>query len=200
MARRRSGVRVPPAPQRLQDFEFLEKKQARIGEPAPDFTLKDLEGKTYRLSSYRGKIVVLDWWSAECPASRRYDDYFNARYQMWREKGVEILGIDSNAIYDDNFIRQEIEKRGILFPILRDYEAKVADLYGALTTPHVFVVDREGILRYEGAVDDQTWTHVTPKVIYLDQVIEALLANREPPFQETQPFGCSVKRNWSTAH
>lgn len=177
-------------------LEFLKMKEVKIGAPAPDFELPALDGKTCRLSDYKGKIVVLDWWSAECPASKRYDPWFNEMIDRYGKHGVAFLMIDSNAIYDDDEIKRVAKERRVKFPILRDVGNRVADVYGALTTPHLFVVDRAGILAYEGAIDDQTWNIHVPTKNYLTTVLDALVAGKPAPITASTPFGCTIKRNW----
>jgi peroxiredoxin len=179
-----------------ESHSYLAKKKATVGNPAPDFTLPDTDGNPVSLSAHRGKIVVLDWWSAECPASERYDKWFSRRHFEWQERGAVLLAIDSNSIYDDDEIRRIRSARAIPFPILRDRGAVVADLYGAKTTPHGFVIDRDGALAYEGAIDDQSWSNAVPKVNYLEQVVTALLDGKKSPLTAVEPFGCSVKRGW----
>lgn len=177
-------------------MEFLQRRQLKIGEKVPDFTLPSMDGKTYRLSDPLGHIVVIDWWSAECPASARYDAFFNSLLDSYAEKGVKLLAIDSNAIYDDDEIRRIMKARSIRFPILRDRGSKIADVFGAITTPHVFVLGPDGSLAYEGAIDDQSWSNTKPTQNYLLQVLDALLAGKPSPFTFKEPFGCSVKRSW----
>lgn len=177
-------------------MEFLKMKEVRIGVAAPDFELPGIDGKTYRLSDYRGKIVVLDWWSAECPASERYDPWFNEMMAHYGKHGVTFLMIDSNAIYDEDEMRRVAKERKVKFPILRDRGNRVADIYGALTTPHLFVVDRRGKLAYEGAIDDQTWNIHVPTKNYLTTVLDALVAGKATPITASTPFGCTIKRTW----
>ncbi|NOZ28418.1 MAG: redoxin domain-containing protein [Chloroflexi bacterium] len=167
---------------------------AEIGRIAPDFELPDMEGRTHRLSDYRGQIVILNFWSAECPVSEAFDPYFNERYEEWSQQGVVLLAIDSNCHYDDEEIRRVMADRGVRFPVLRDRGNVVADLYGALTTPHIFLIDREGVLRYRGAVDDRTFRKREPEVNYLEEALAAVMAGRPVPRPETEPFGCTIVR------
>lgn len=168
--------------------------ESLVGAVAPDFELRDMEGQTHRLSDYRGQIVVLNFWSAECPVSEAFDPYFSERADGWRKDGIVLLAIDSNSHYDDDAIRRVAQARGVRFPILRDHGNRVADLYGALTTPHVYVIDREGIVRYQGAVDDRTFRKRVPEVNYLDQVLSELLEGKPLTYTRTEPFGCTIVR------
>ncbi len=168
--------------------------KAAIGQQAPEFALPDMTGQMHRLSDYRGQIVILNFWSAECPVSRDFDPYFNERWSEWQREGIVLLAIDSNSHYDDDEIRRVIAERNLRFPVLRDRGNKVADLYDALTTPHVFLIDREGILRYRGAVDDRSFRKRVPEVNYLEEALAAVLAGRPVPRPETPPYGCTIVR------
>lgn len=171
---------------------------AQLDQPAPLFELRDLEGRLYRLQDYRGRIVVVNFWSAECPISEDYDAYFNEFVDRYAPQGVVLLAVDSNTYEDERILREALSQRTLKFPVLRDPGNKVADLYGAETTPHVFVVDQKGILRYRGHVDDRSWRQKHPTTNYLELVVKALLAGESPPVRERPPFGCTINRAWET--
>lgn len=162
------------------------------GSPTPDFTLPALDGTLYRLSQARPKIVILNFWSAECPWAERADEQIRLGIQAWGE-AVAVWPVASNTNEPLTLLSQVAGARGLLF-VLRDERQQVADLYGAQTTPHVFVIDGSGILRYQGAVDDVTFRKRTPSRFYLKEAIEALLAGRNPDPAETPPYGCSIVR------
>lgn len=165
---------------------------ARLGQPAPDFALVDLAGRTRRLSEGRGKIVVLNFWSAECPWTERSDP---GVLQAVREagEGVWYWPIAANA--DEGRASIEAAARERKLPVvLLDPDQSVADRYGALTTPHVFMVDRAGVLRYAGAPDDASFRQREPTRSYLRAAISALLAGRLPEVQETPGRGCALVR------
>lgn len=164
----------------------------QINQPAPDFELPDLRGRLHRLSDYRGKIVIVNFWSAECPHSERADRSMMACLVQWGAE-VELLPIASNR--NESLQALEEAARSRRLPrVLLDAEHVVADLYEAVATPHVFVVDREGILRYRGAVDDVTLRHRTATRFYLEEAVEALLAGRLPDLPETPAYGCAIVR------
>jgi peroxiredoxin len=168
-----------------------------VGAVAPDFTLTDaLSGETYSLSSLAGRIVVLDFWSGECPWSRQYDDYFIERAPKWAEQGIILLHIDSNADETPADIDEMAEEIGISAPILHDAGNAVADAYGAVTTPQVFVIGADGRLAYRGAVDDRSFRQREATVNYLDAALAALLAGQMPDPAETQPYGCAIMRQY----
>jgi peroxiredoxin len=161
-------------------------------EAAPDFVLRDLNGEPVRLSNLRGKIVILNFWSCECPHSERTDRQILSMLVQWQEDAV-LLSVAANQIETPEAIAQAAWLRR-LPQVLLDPEHRVADLYGALTTPHVFVMDREGILRYQGAVDNVSFRQRRPTRFYLDEAVEALLAGHFPPIGETPAYGCAIVR------
>ena len=160
------------------------------GKPAPGFSLPDLNGNPHRLGDYRGRIVVVNFWSAECPWSERTDKELGAFLEAWGSK-VVVLPVASNASEVPEMLAQAAEARGVPL-VLRDAEQEVAKLYGAQTTPHVFVVDSEGVLRYQGAFDDTTFRQLKPTRNYLREAVDALLSGGEPDPSEAPPYGCTV--------
>jgi peroxiredoxin len=165
-----------------------------IGSPAPDFTLNDPNGTPHTLSAQRGHIVVVNFWSAECPWSRRGDEILATRLPEWERQGVRLWGIASNASEPEYEIRAEMADRGTTYPILLDPGNAVADLYDAQATPHLFLVDAEGIVRYSGALDDATFRKRQGKVRYLDEALAAVQAGRDPDPAETPAYGCAIVR------
>jgi peroxiredoxin len=167
----------------------------RSSEPAPDFCLPDLHGKIHCLSDYLGKIVILNFWSVECPQSARVDADMKA-YLASCDAGVTWLTIASNRNESPGQLRQAALERG-LGTVLVDSNLKVADLYAAQTTPHCFLVDREGILGYQGAFDDASFRQPTPSQYYLIAALEAVLNDRDPIPDQTAPYGCTIVRHLS---
>jgi peroxiredoxin len=162
----------------------------QTGSPAPDFALPNLNGKTHHLKDFRGKITVINFWSVECPWAKRTDEEILPMLEMWGEK-VILLSIASNANETHEQITEEAETRGIS-PILHDADQEVARAYGAITTPHIYVVDRKGILRYQGGFNDSTFRQLEPTVNYLKMAVDALLVGETPDPAETSPYGCTV--------
>jgi len=166
---------------------------AAIAQPAPNFTLSDLQGRTRHLSDQLGQIVVLNFWSAECPWVQRVDGPLTHLRSTW-PPNVKYWPIASNV----NESPEEIAAAAALreMPIvLLDGEQSVADLYGAVTTPHFFVIDHEGMLRYSGAYDDVSFRQRDATRSYLDQAVAALLVERQPDPAETTPYGCALVRH-----
>lgn len=163
-----------------------------LGSPVPDFELPDLDGRLHRLSDHRGRIVIVNFWSCECPHSERADKAIMAMLEQ-RRGDVVALSVASNRNENAEALKKAAEARRLPM-VLRDADCRVADLFGAETTPHVFVVDREGILRYRGAVDDVTFRQRTPTRFFLNEAVEALLEGRLPALTESPPYGCAIVR------
>ncbi len=168
-----------------------------INYSAPDFELPDLEGRPHRLSEYRGKIVIINFWSCECPHSERADKDIMAMFvqrtvQVWRND-VVMLSIASNRSENVEALRNAANARN-LPTVMLDALCFVADLYEVQTTPHVYVIDRDGILRYRGAVDDVTFRQRIPSRFFLREAVESLLEGHLPALTESPAYGCTIVR------
>jgi peroxiredoxin len=161
---------------------------------APDFTLPAVDGGRFSLSDLRGFIVILNFWSANCAWSRRADVLLVYRALTWEARGVRVLGIAANTDEPESQVRFEVQNRHVRYPVLFDFEHRVADLYKAETTPHFFVLDRQGMARYVGALDDATQENRDGQDFYLDRAVTALLSNRQPQPAWTPPYGCELVR------
>jgi peroxiredoxin len=159
---------------------------------APEFTLSDTNGQLHNLRDYRGRIVIVNFWSAECPHSERTDRSTMACLVQWGTD-VVMLSIASNRNEPLEMLAEAAKTRRLPI-VLVDAEQIVANLYDAQMTPHVFVIDRQGILRYRGAVDDVTFRQRVAKRFYLEEVIEALLEGRTPDLAEMPAYGCTIVR------
>jgi peroxiredoxin len=164
----------------------------QLNQPAPDFELPDLEGTTCKLSDFRGKIVIANFWSAECPHSERTDQSLVGLFESWN-KEVVLLPIASNRNESVQMLAEAAKARR-LPRVLIDAEHRVADHYEAVTTPHVFLIDPEGILRYRGAVDDIRFRQREATRFFLRDAVEALLRGRLPEPNETLAYGCAIVR------
>ncbi|HEY3415300.1 MAG TPA: redoxin domain-containing protein [Armatimonadota bacterium] len=165
---------------------------AALNIPAPTFALPDLDGNLISLESYLGKIVLLNFWSVDCGWSERVDRDLAPHLARWGAD-VALLPIESNDNERPEDVRRAARERG-LPTVLLDAGQSVADLYGAQATPHFFLVDRAGILRYRGAFDDVTFRQRTPTQAYLIPAVDALLTNRLPAPADTPTFGCTIVR------
>ncbi len=164
----------------------------QLNQPAPEFELPDLQGVLHRLSDERGKIVIVNFWSAECPHSERTDRYILSLLEQWNGE-VVMLSIAANRNESAQMVAEAAKTRRIP-RVLLDAGHVVADLYGALTTPHIFLVDREGILRYRGAADNITFRQKEAARFFLQEAVEALRHGRLPRLSETPAYGCIIVR------
>ena len=164
----------------------------QINQPVPDFELPDLDGNLHRLSHYRGKIVIVNFWSCECPHSERTDKAIMSMFVQWRDE-VSMLTIASNRNETAEGVKTVSETRR-LPTVLLDADCRVADQFEAQTTPHVFVIDREGILRYRGSEDDVTFRNRIPTRFFLDLAVESLLEGQLPALTESPAYGCAIVR------
>ena len=160
--------------------------------PVPDFELPDLHGSLHRLSDYRGRIVIVNFWSCECPHSERTDKAIMSMFVQWQDD-VSMLTIASNRNESAEDVANVSEARR-LPTVLLDANCEVADLFEAQTTPHVFVIDGEGILRYRGSVDDVTFRQRVPTRFFLDLTVESLLEGHLPELTESPAYGCTIVR------
>ncbi|RPI92577.1 MAG: hypothetical protein EHM40_12610 [Chloroflexi bacterium] len=164
----------------------------QLNQPAPEFELPDLQGIPHKLSEYRDRIVIVNFWSAECPHSERTDHYLVSLLEQWQGE-VVMLSLAANR-NESARMAAEAAKTRRLPKVLIDAEHVVADIYDALTTPHAFVVDREGFLRYRGAVDNITFRQREATRFFLQEAVEALLHGHLPELPETPAYGCVIVR------
>jgi thiol-disulfide isomerase/thioredoxin len=164
----------------------------QLNEPVPKFELFDLQGVLHKLRDYCGKIVIINFWSAECPHSERTDQYLLDVLERWNGE-VVLLSIAANQNESVRLVAEAAKARHIP-QVLMDSDHRIADLYEAFTTPHVFVLDHQGILRYRGAVDDITFRRKEATRFFLEEAIEALLRGHLPELTETPTYGCTIVR------
>jgi peroxiredoxin len=163
-----------------------------IGKKAPQFQLTELKGGVISFDGLRGWIIVLNFWSAVCEWCERVDRELVVFEQRWKEK-VKVLRIASNANESVDLIERIAQQRN-LTTVLLDKHQQVANLYGAATTPHFFVVNTKGILAYQGAWDDITFRQQVATQAYVPNAVEALLQNLTPQINQTSPYGCMLVR------
>lgn len=148
-----------------------------------------------------GSVFVLSFWAYKCPYSAAWDSELAAIAKDYAPKGVKVFGIDSSrfetadkaAIQAAN---EYIEENELPFPVLVDKNNKIADLFGAQTTPHIYVVDAKGNVVYTGAIDDDHKGQKSEeeREAYLRNALDALLAGKAIETSATRPVGCSIKR------
>jgi alkyl hydroperoxide reductase subunit AhpC len=175
-----------------------------VGQPAPDFSVTDASGKTQSLSAYKGKVVVLEWNNPECPFVRKHYGAENMQSQQANaaKDGVVWLTVNSGAQgkqghLDATTAIAYVDKvGGQESAYLIDADGKVGHAYEAKTTPHMFVIDKDGVLRYMGGIDSIASTDVDdiPKATqYVRQALAELAAGKPVSVSSSEPYGCSVK-------
>ncbi len=177
---------------------------AEIGKPAPDFELVDLGGKSVRLSSFRGKIVVLEWFNPGCPfvkASHTKGSLRTAARDA-AQKGVVWLAVNSSSEGKQGFgVEANLagsKAFGLGHPVLLDPRGEIGRAYGATNTPHLYVVDEAGLLVYRGAVDNspdgEGESPTGGKLVsYVEAALGDLAAGRPVATPSTKAYGCGVK-------
>jgi len=174
------------------------------GQPAPDFTLSDLSGKPVKLSDLKGKFVVLEWVNPECPYVQKHYDSANMQtlQKEFGAKQVAWLAINSTREGHAEFKSPQQmagwmkEKGGAPAATLLDRDSKVGKLYGAVTTPHMYVIDTKGTLVYVGAIDDKRSTNpadVKTAKNYVRVALGESMAGKAVSTASTSPYGCTVK-------
>jgi peroxiredoxin len=166
----------------------------RVGAAAPEFSLPDEQGAPHKLSDYRGKLVVLEWTNPECPyVKRHYREGTMEKLSEEFDSDVVWLAINSTRSNTPEESQAWKQEQGFEYATLQDAAGEVGHLYGARTTPNMYVIDSEGVLRYSGAIDDDPRGRTDRPRNYVSGAIEALLAAAAPDPSETRPYGCSVK-------
>jgi peroxiredoxin len=172
--------------------------KAKVGQPAPQFTLTDQTGKEVKLSDYAGKIVVLEWFNEQCPFVVKFykDGHMNKFASELAAKDVVWLAVNSSNFATNDTNKKVAGEWSINRPILNDASGAVGNAYGAKTTPHMYVINKDGVLAYAGAIDDKRSTNsgdIDGAKNYVKQAVNQLLAGQSVSEPETQAYGCSVK-------
>ncbi len=176
---------------------------AEVGQPAPEFTGTDINGKTRKLSEYKGKIVVLESFNLDCPFCRNHYRS-GAMQELQKEltsRGVVWLLVNSVGPRNPSHRSPEAARRDwASYKInatawLDDSSGEIGHKYGMRTTPHMFVVDRSGKVAYEGALDNRPVPEGDPRTArnYVREAVQELMAGEKLQVSQTRPYGCSVK-------
>lgn len=179
-------------------------EKAEIDKPAPGFTLVDVEGNEHSLNDYEGKFVVLEWVNFDCPFVRKHYEGKNMQklQKEYTEEGVVWLSICSSAegtqgYYDTAEIKKRIKNHdAAMSAYLIDESGKVGRMFGAKTTPHMYVINPEGVLVYAGGIDDRPSTSKADLVgatNYVSEALDAAMNGKEIKTKVSRPYGCSVK-------
>ncbi len=169
--------------------------EAVVGQPAPEFRATTCTGNSLQLSDYRGKYVVLEWLNHDCPFVRaQYEPgKMQALQKQWTSQGVVWLSICSSAEGKQGYLTPEAARQSLASKsaapsaLVLDPSGEIGRLYGAKTTPHMFVLSPEGKVLYAGAIDDRG------QVNYVDQALQQARSGQPIAVPQTVPYGCSVK-------
>jgi peroxiredoxin len=158
-----------------------------------DFSFRDLDGKTHTYQELKDKLTVVAFISTKCPVSNTYNDRMSAVYKQFAGRGISFLFLNANANEAVAEIAQHARDAGFPFPVYKDVNNVVADLFNAQATPEVFVLDSTGTVRYHGYIDDaQNPARVKNQGLKL--AIEALQEGKSVATPQTKAFGCTIKR------
>ncbi|SDR96104.1 Peroxiredoxin [Polaribacter sp. KT25b] len=171
----------------------------QIGEVATDFKLKNVDKKMFSLSDIKkakGYIVVFT--CNECPFAKMYEDRLIELHNKYAPKGYAVVAINPNVSEDnkkENFesMQKRAKEKKFPFVYLADEKHEVFPKYGAVRTPHVFLLDSERKVQYIGTIDDNARSAEAVKVKYLENAIDALIKGKKPAVNFTKAIGCPVK-------
>ncbi len=176
----------------------------KIGEAAPAFTATDTHGTSHSLADYKGKWVVLEWHNQGCPYVKKHYESGNMQtlQQEWAAKGVVWLTVISSAPGTQGYVKGPeadayvAEHRAHPTEVLLDPTGVLGHLYEAKTTPHMYVINPDGVLIYNGAIDDKPTTDqadLAAATNYVSAALKAGMAGKPVTTATSRPYGCSVK-------
>jgi peroxiredoxin len=165
-----------------------------IGSTVESFSLPDTDGTTHTLDSLKGKSgTVVVWLSAQCPVVKGYKDRINEIATAYKAKGINFIGINSNATEDLTYVKSNKTEFGYQFPVLIDKGNTLADKWGATVTPETFYLDKKNVLMYHGAIDnDRSGKNVQEQ--FLKTAFDSALDGKAIAKTKTAAFGCTIKR------
>jgi peroxiredoxin len=182
----------------------LASAQVTTGEPAKDFMAKDTNGVEQTLSSYKGKYVVLEWFNYGCPFVKKHYDSNNMQ-SLQKEltgKGIVWLSINSSAQGKEGYTTSDEanaltkEKGALPTAVILDSDGKIGKMYGAQTTPHMFVINPEGVIIYQGAIDSTPSADsadIATSTNYVRTALDEAMSGKPVSNATTKSYGCSVK-------
>jgi peroxiredoxin len=181
----------------------------KVGSPAPDFTATASNGKTYKLADFRGKYVVLEWHNNGCPyVGKQYNSGNMQKLQkQWTGKGVVWFTVLSSAPGKQGYVTANeendylVKENAAPTAALLDPTGAIGHLYDAKTSPQMVVINPDGVVIYDGAIDDKPTTDladVPGATNYVTLALEQAMAGKPVPTPATRPYGCSVKYSDST--
>ncbi len=167
---------------------------ANVGQTIKDFTLPDVSGKAHTLNSLKGKNgTVLIFISTQCPVSNGYNERMAKLAQDFNARGINVVGINSNAPESIEDVKQHAAAHNLTFTILKDKGSKIADLLGAQHTPEAYLLDASNKLVYRGGIDNSRNGQAI-NANYLRDAMEEVIAGKPVTRPRALAFGCSIKK------
>lgn len=170
-----------------------------IGQSVDDFKLQNIDENWISLSDYMGEQgTIIIFTCNTCPYAQMYEDRIIAMHERFSRKGFPVLAINPNDVVQkpgDNFenMKRRSEQKSFPFPYLLDADQEVYPKFGATNTPHVFLVGADMRLRYSGAIDDNPQDPNAVKMNYVENAVQALMADEDPEPARTKAIGCGIK-------
>jgi peroxiredoxin len=170
---------------------------AEVGKAAPEFTVKDINGKTHNLSDYKGKVVVLEAYNLDCPYVANHYNTGAMQELQGNVTTKDVVWLTVNPNYKDAAkAKKEAEEKKIkATAVVHDPAGKIGKAYGFKTTPHMVVIDKQGKVAYNGAIDDKAVTEGDPRAAknYVKEAVAKLQAGETIAVAKTKPYGCGIK-------
>jgi len=176
----------------------------KVGDSAPDFTGTDSHGQSHKLSDYRGKFVVLEWHNNGCPYTKKHYESGNMQrlQKEWTGKGVVWFTVISSSPGTQGYVTADEENaylgkmHAVPSAAILDANGAIGHAYGAKTTPHMFIINPQGQVIYNGAIDDRPTSDVSDingAKNYVSEALQEAMAGQQVAVASTRPYGCSVK-------
>ena len=168
-------------------------QEFKLGGKVGDFTIQDVRGSSVQFSSLKGDVTVITFIATKCPISNDYNGRMTVLYNDYAPKGAKFVFINSNNTEPASEVEQHTKKNSFPFQVYKDDNNVVADRFAAQVTPEAFVLDKGGVIRYHGAIDDsQNLARV--QVQRLRKALDSILAGQPVETAQTKAFGCTIKR------
>ena len=171
--------------------------EAVIGKAAPKFELKDVEGNTQSLAQYKGKIVVLENYNLDCPFVQNHYKSGAMQALQTEATGKGVVWLVVNSSYGDaaKAKKEQTSQKMKATAVIHDPSGVIGRSYGFKTTPHMIIIDKQGLVAYDGAIDDKPATSGDPRQAhnYVRAALQELLAGEPVAKAQTKPYGCGAK-------
>lgn len=184
--------------------ETMASAESLVGKKAPEFELKDINGKSHKLADFKGKIVVLEWFNDGCPFVKKHytSDNMQKLQREFTGRGVVWLSINSSAEgkqgahTPEEYKKVLSEWKAAPTALLLDREGHVGRMYGAKTTPDMYIINKEGVLVYQGAIDSKPSADpadIASSKNYVKEALDQLMEGKKVTVASEKSYGCSVK-------